>query len=108
MVLEERLLQREEILLPACAIAIGAARINVEPVRLLDVDVVDIVNVKEPNGPIDRLESGLAFEDVEADLEIARDKKLLAPSEKLRAVRPRSAHAARHRQTARLELGEVR
>ena len=94
--------------MPGGAIAFRAARIDVERIRFFDADVVVVVDPEKTQRPLHRLESGLAFKEVDPDLEIVREEKLLAPAKKFRAVRTRRAHSARHRQPARFKLREIR
>src|SRR2546421_7733540 len=99
----ERFLQRPEFFFARRAVL----RIRIHHIPLLDVEIVVIVNAEHAHGPIDRLERGLALEKIDTDREIVRPEILLAPSEKLGAVRQRSAHAAWRRKFARFELEKI-
>ena len=68
----------------------SSLRIGIEHVRFLHVDVVVVVNTENADRPFDRLEGGLAFEEIDADREIVREKELVAAAEKFRAVRARA------------------
>src|SRR2546421_4321718 len=85
----------------------GSARIGIERVVFLYPNVILVGDEKEPQRPHHRLERGLAFKQIDRNREIVREKKLLAPPEKLRAVRARRADAARDWKLARFELEEL-
>src|SRR5438105_5499716 len=99
----EGFLQRPEFFFAGRAVL----RIWIHHVPLLHLEVVVIVNAEHAHGPIDRLERGLALEKIDTDREIVRPEILLAPSEKLGAVRQRSAHPAWRRKFARFELEKI-
>src|SRR5213075_2344686 len=85
----------------------GSTRIGIDRVIFRHPNVVVVRHEEEPQRPDHRLERRLAFEQVDADREIVREKELLASPEKLGAVRPRRANAARDRKLARFELKEI-
>ena len=84
-----------------------ASGIGIERVVFLYPDVVLVRDKKQTQRPGDRFERGLAFEQIDADREVVREKELFAAAEKLRAIGPRGAHSARDRQAARLELEKI-
>lgn len=96
----ERLLHAEEI-----ARAVGGARVGAEDGGLADLRVVDVDDRLDADGPLDRLENGLALEEVRREGKILLQGELLAPSEKFRAAELRGADAARCWEAAKLQFG---
>src|SRR5438128_12462865 len=99
----ERFLKRPKFFLARRALL----RIRINDVVFFDVDVVVVVNAEKAQRPIDRLESGLAFEKIDPDGKIVGVEDLVAESEKLRTVRARGAHPAGRWKFARFELEEI-
>src|SRR5947207_9895624 len=99
----KRFLQRPEFFFAGGTVL----RIWIYDVVFLDIEVVVIVNAEQPQRPIDRLERGLSFQQIDADRKVVRPKLLFASPEKFRTVWLRRAHAARRRQFARFELKKI-
>ena len=67
MNLGEGLLKRSPILVTG---GVAQARIGIEHAGFLHIRVVGVINTEQPNRPLNRLECGLAFEDVDPDGEV--------------------------------------
>ena len=82
------------------AAAIHTARIWVEQVLLAHPYPVVVFHHLRTEEPLDRLERCLTFENFHRERAVIYNQPLLAAPEKLRAVRRRRTHAARHGETA--------